>query len=144
MIRRPPRSTQSRSSAASDVYKRQALSERSESKGRRKGGKGGLLEPGRVDDFVGAGGWRCVGVADHGAAADDFDHPVVDRAPGLAGLDRCLRLHLADVIAGLAVGRDLVAVAADRFRARVVGGQGQFLVLAVATVSYTHLRAHET
>ncbi len=27
MIRRPPRSTQSRSSAASDVYKRQALSQ---------------------------------------------------------------------------------------------------------------------
>ena len=27
MIRRPPRSTQSRSSAASDVYKRQACSE---------------------------------------------------------------------------------------------------------------------
>src|SRR5680860_47277 len=29
MIRRPPRSTQSRSSAASDVYKRQAMSDRS-------------------------------------------------------------------------------------------------------------------
>src|SRR5450756_2977559 len=36
MIRRPPRSTQSRSSAASDVYKRQALQERGYREVRRK------------------------------------------------------------------------------------------------------------
>ena len=36
MIRRPPRSTQSRSSAASDVYKRQALAEHLRAEGHRR------------------------------------------------------------------------------------------------------------
>src|SRR5680860_1923404 len=42
MIRRPPRSTQSRSSAASDVYKRQRLDRK------RDGRRGGAMSKGHV------------------------------------------------------------------------------------------------
>src|SRR5450756_1746161 len=51
MIRRPPRSTQSRSSAASDVYKRQPG-------GGAGAGAGGLSWPGGVPGGVG-GGYTC-------------------------------------------------------------------------------------
>src|SRR5450756_2614697 len=49
MIRRPPRSTQSRSSAASDVYKRQHLVRSGEGARVRKGRTGAGLAPAHVD-----------------------------------------------------------------------------------------------
>src|SRR5450756_1116677 len=62
MIRRPPRSTQSRSSAASDVYKRQRRRRARGRRGRRhhrRTTKGNLVDKPRIDDLLPhAGGSR--------------------------------------------------------------------------------------
>src|SRR5680860_1916227 len=87
MIRRPPRSTQSRSSAASDVYKRQRRGRRhrgvrSERPGR--GHPGAATRPGRVavtGVLVAGGGLIGLSVAWH-AAQRGLSVTVVDQAPG--------------------------------------------------------------
>src|SRR5450756_2152794 len=90
MIRRPPRSTQSRSSAASDVYKRQEL---------------GDLTVGREDDLA-------VGGADlgdpKGHVLDGADHALGDPRAG----------HADEVTeAVLALGDDEEAVSYTHLRA---------------------------
>src|SRR5450756_2361105 len=128
MIRRPPRSTQSRSSAASDVYKRQYLLR--------------MLRMARVGDGVQedgvAGGAfyslrrACTGAGD-AARVEDALHGILDRVD-----DNVVTPVVAEVVG---VEQQAVAVG-ERVRQREV-----LLVLdlravpVVQPVSYTHLRA---
>src|SRR5665809_12887 len=78
MIRRPPRSTQSRSSAASDVYKRQPYAHVLEKTGGEQGLEG-FVEQGRV---VGVAG----GETQVGADGLGLDPPIALDTDGLDGL----------------------------------------------------------
>src|SRR5665809_15121 len=62
MIRRPPRSTQSRSSAASDVYKRQGFEWVDQRSSEGHGGRGGCEETAQCDADL-DGRQKAVGVA---------------------------------------------------------------------------------
>src|SRR5664280_3781414 len=103
MIRRPPRSTLSSSSAASDVYKRQRV-----------------------------------------------DLRRFERRPGeLLLAEDLLARHLINLVRGRLIIANEIEIAEIEGRWEVVGvdpGRRPFLrrVLGQKTVSYTHLRAHET
>eukprot|EP00657_Telonema_sp_P-1_P008354 TRINITY_DN29360_c0_g1_i1.p1 TRINITY_DN29360_c0_g1~~TRINITY_DN29360_c0_g1_i1.p1 ORF type:complete len:149 (+),score=66.17 TRINITY_DN29360_c0_g1_i1:54-500(+) len=98
MIRRPPRSTQSRSSAASDVYKRQGSGDDVSLDGLMPSGHGGVMTQPPLHPVIPEDG---TGSAFLGSLACAIK--VVDRSPSINKFAACL-----------------------------------------GSVSYTHLRAHET
>src|SRR5678810_176096 len=114
MIRRPPRSTLDRSSAASDVYKRQPL---------------------KIP--------KATAISDYAIIVDANDNVAVVKNETFAGLAVILP---DDTIVKL---RDAVPPG-HRFATRdIPSGQfvtqfGQPIGTSLGTVSYTHLRAHET
>src|SRR5665809_114952 len=132
MIRRPPRSTQSRSSAASDVYKRQALTAI-------------YAVSTTIDDRRGL---RCEvdGVAVW--ALPYLPLPAPTRLP----LGAALRGALATLICPpeLDVGAAVTPPDQDKRREqaerrdRRPAEEGGLESLGEGAVSYTHLRAHET
>src|SRR5450756_608456 len=153
MIRRPPRSTQSRSSAASDVYKRQLLGRRS-----------GLTLGQRYDHVTGALWWFndaltvgfTVFVAATAVAAIIGRPFVVQRLTGLGvvlpivfivlnlvrylwALRAATGASPALALAALRVNLSLSWVVALACLRGLTQERGVFL-----PVSYTHLRAHET
>src|SRR5450756_287501 len=137
MIRRPPRSTQSRSSAASDVYKRQLPRLLG---GARAGDDGGDTR------LLGYPAQRRLG-GGHGTAAGNVGSSVTGEGVGLRRDSGELggRSHAGRVIH---TGERLADV--ERLAVPVVvtvvirGEDGVHGVPAGQPVSYTHLRAHET
>src|SRR5450756_3115176 len=101
MIRRPPRSTQSRSSAASDVYKRQLVGPVDQARvdGRSRSAD---LATEQVGQLAEKG--ELVGAGDSGAAGHD-DRSVLELDGGLANL---AAQDLEDEISGLERGHDML------------------------------------
>src|SRR5450756_3215987 len=136
MIRRPPRSTQSRSSAASDVYKRQEIWD--------------LVKRGQAAAFA---------AAKLGAACEDVDAAPRKvyaefgfgpdyKLPGLPhrtghgiGMDghewtNFVRGNKTKLAPGMCFSNEPMVVVPGEFGVRIED--------CIYTVSYTHLRAHET
>src|SRR5450756_591929 len=97
MIRRPPRSTQSRSSAASDVYKRQEVENLAR------------------DTTVRAGDLRVSGAVPALVRVEVLTNRLPGRAPELAAV----LIAQVEVASGLVVGNGVVAIAADAPVARI-------------------------
>src|SRR5450756_451394 len=150
MIRRPPRSTQSRSSAASDVYKRQ-IGERANER------PAGELADGRVDlghaDAITTGErsapWQLPARL---AVHERSGHAVNEHAAG-DPLRRYLGIrHLTPASTRLkriatSTPPPLLALAQIDIHRRLTKAELQDNgnnLLDVMSVSYTHLRAHET
>src|SRR5450756_2952674 len=131
MIRRPPRSTQSRSSAASDVYKRQlhGLAD----------GDAEAAERLRVLGQHGAPGVGLVAGAGYHVGAPELHHAAPIGLLVVAHLDHVDHALEAEHLAGHAERAAPLAGAG-------LGGEARGAVdlVVVGPVSYTHLRAHET
>src|SRR5450756_438785 len=137
MIRRPPRSTQSRSSAASDVYKRQGCG-RVPASGHPPAGR---LDLRRLQVAGHAGG------RGRGDTRPDRHGPV--RGPDAARQVRCeTLLSLAAGSHTLLEARPCLAPCASWVSisawSRTTSQPHPNGPTTTTTVSYTHLRAHET
>src|SRR5450756_487711 len=192
MIRRPPRSTQSRSSAASDVYKRQVVERRTLPTGLTRSQLAfqatralmeGPTHPSLVSPLPGTDVLRGVTVSGRTASVD-FEESVLKLSMGaqeeeqvknslvltltrLAGVSRVRLLVGGNNVEGLFGHVDtvdplfrldgrleegtalavysLTEVDGDQLPVLTVYQQKQALMSrSVMTVSYTHLRAHET
>src|SRR5450756_191787 len=142
MIRRPPRSTQSRSSAASDVYKRQELCVRSDGPWLREHHAAFhlfLLRAAQQNSHVVARVRVVQQLAEH------FDVGG-DRLAGVLQADDFDFFHLLENAALHTTGYDCAAT----FNVEHVFNAHQERLVHFAhwighkAVSYTHLRAHET
>src|SRR5450756_1328599 len=140
MIRRPPRSTQSRSSAASDVYKRQALlfAEVCQQAD---------LPAGVVNIITGTGR----------TGAQLIRHPDVDKiaftgstevgkdiARSIAGTRKRATLELGGKAANIVFDDAAIDQAVEGIVNGIFFNQGHVCCAGSRPVSYTHLRAHET
>src|SRR5450756_1223576 len=123
MIRRPPRSTQSRSSAASDVYKRQLIDAVAE-------GKGVIVVLPHYGSWE-AGAVYLSSLSPFAAVAEVLKPP-----------------ELFDLFVKLRAGVGIKIFPYDHSaetRDEMVSALRQGIMLALlCAVSYTHLRAHET
>ena len=160
MIRRPPRSTLDRSSAASDVYKRQGI-DRELALGigmAREHAVEGLLayqhesraqrqwpEKAPVTTVFGDGRQRNIGSA-HEAARYHHGRAGENRSdPSLLGISRAGEADSTQLMARRGSGIRNVACRCTKTRqARVPRRGSRCGVPDPRAVSYTHLRAHET
>ena len=89
-------------------------------------------------DEVAAGGLG-IGVFDDGAAVDDFCDPIDSHAGSATNVALDAR-DLQDVILGFFIGRHFRAVLVHGARARVIGGQGELLVVVLPVEELAEVR----
>eukprot|EP00657_Telonema_sp_P-1_P012978 TRINITY_DN990_c0_g1_i9.p1 TRINITY_DN990_c0_g1~~TRINITY_DN990_c0_g1_i9.p1 ORF type:complete len:193 (-),score=81.55 TRINITY_DN990_c0_g1_i9:107-685(-) len=176
MIRRPPRSTQSRSSAASDVYKRQLLSQLiegqalatvlhdtatgalGEAESTHAEALGGIEHADVIGDgsdhdghlvLLASGELGQLGKGERGtvhlAHEQTLEHNLVEGGVHAASHE-AIELHQQANVRVLAHGSGTPALVntPSGFHVDSHGCSSEIPVLCVDTVSYTHLRAHET
>src|SRR5450756_2343170 len=137
MIRRPPRSTQSRSSAASDVYKRQGLIIDNSGSMRDKRAKVEaaaltLVKDSNPDDEVFIVNFNDEAFLDlpHGKL---FTNDIKEMEEALTRIDS----------RGGTAMRDAIRMSIDHLKEKAHKDKRVLVVVTDGTVSYTHLRAHE-